>query len=212
MPEKPNAELALSTEQRLAAISAGYNPDLDFKKLALEATYIHMGYTLVDKEMLSGVPLVVIGVTYREGYPNPKTDLIGDYVSVEAVCGGPADLSRNIRMGLLKEEELRIDPNQLVVFNDGSTGIRRQLTGLLHDKGMINVGPEPEKADGFSNRFDRPYQYWIDGETMAQSVTDKSISFSAEPTGEAIRYVFYNGLRRSDYEYMDRPATTWYFG
>jgi hypothetical protein len=207
----PN-EVALSTEDRLAALADGtFNPDMEFKKLALEATYVHMGFTLVEKNKLEGVPMIVIGVTYREGIP--RNGRVGDYVSIEAVCGGPNDLARNIRLGTLDEQTLAIDPNMPIVFNDGSTGIRRQLTQLFHDKGIINVGPTPDDNEGLASRYDRPYQFWMEEDYPAGTVvTDNSVGITTEPTGEPVRFLFRNGLRVSRYEWAPgQMAETYYF-
>lgn len=206
------AEVApLTTEQREASLFDGsFNPDMEFRKLALEATYIHMGYTLVEKSMLVGVPMVVLGVTFREGIP--RTGEWGDYVSVEAVCGGRADLNRNIRMGILPND-VPIDPNEPVVFNDGSTGVRRQIARVLHESGMINVGPTPEESEGLKDRFDRPFQFWIPDEfANGAEITDKSVGFHAMGTGEPLRFLFRNGLRVSEYEWTPgKLAETYYF-
>jgi hypothetical protein len=202
----------ISTENREASIFDGsFNPDMEFRKLALEATYIHMGYTLVDKSMLEGVPMVVLGVTFREGIP--RNGEWGDYVSVEAICGGQADLNRNIRLGMLDGSNLTIDPNEPVVFNDGSTGVRRQLAQILHESSLINVGPTPEEKEGLKSQYDRPFQFWIpeDYASTAEQ-TDKSVGFHTMATGEPLRFLFRNGLRSSEYEWSPgNLATTYYF-
>jgi hypothetical protein len=202
----------ISTDERETSLFDGsFNPDMEFKKLALEATYIHMGYTLVDKSMLVGVPMVVLGVTFREGIP--RNDRAGDYVSVEAVCGGRADLNRNIRLGVLDGSNLAIDPNEPVVFNDGSTGVRRQLVNVLHESGCINVGM-PEDNENLKDRFDRPFQFWLPDEFVANAeITEKSVGFHAMSTGEPLRFLFRNGLRVSEYEWAPgQMAETYYFG
>lgn len=206
-------EVAITTDERLAALAGGYDPDLDFRRLALEATYQHAGFTLVSKSALKGVPFIILGVTFREGYP--MGDRVGDYVSVEAVTGGPADIKRNLGLGLL-EEEPAIGYNELVVFNDGSTGIRRTIAEILHGKSMVNVGPSPEDFEGLKSRFDRPFQYWIMPESgQYAEVTEYSMAFTAESDGEKIKWLFRNGLRASDYQFevgnKMQDATTWYF-
>lgn len=184
-----------------------YDPDMDFRKLALEATYFSKGYRLVHKEDLEAVPHVIIGVTYREGFS--RAGAAGDYVSVEAVVGDKDTLAlpqvRAMRAGL---PELTVYPNESVVYNDSSTGIRRALTQLFQQIGLIDVG-KPRNKD--ENPFDKPYQFWAAGDELATSgiITDAN--------GEKFRYVAMRGLNKSEYKWKDphgkeQPATTWYFG
>lgn len=183
-----------------------YNPDLDFRKLALEATYFSKGFRLIDdKDALIGVPHIIIGVTYREGFPREGT--AGDYVSIEAVIADKATLDTPpVRSQL--PAELVVHPNEAIVYNDSGTGIRRTLTELFHNTGLIDVG-KPGKAD--VNVFDRPFQRWAEGGDRAAT------GIVATVNGEPFRYLALRGLRRSDYEWTDpagndHPATTHYFG
>lgn len=106
-----------------------------------------------DKNLLLGVPHVITRVTYRPGIDDK------DYVSVEATLGDYAALSHAVLRKWIPNvatvDDLVFDPEERIVYNDGSTGIRRQLTMILHNAGIINVGPV---EDGFS--YDRPYTEW----------------------------------------------------
>jgi hypothetical protein len=177
-----------------------YNPDLDFKRLALEAEYGSKGFRLVEnKNSLLGVPMVIIAVTYRPGFPRAGGE--GDYLSVEAVVADK-DTLNSFPIQAQLPAQMEVWPNEPIVFNDGSTGIRRQLTELLHSIGVINVG-KPRKDE---NPFDRPYQMWESGAELATT------GIVANADGVKFRYVAPRGLRRSDYEWNDKPATTYYIG
>lgn len=187
------------TESRLDIYSA-YNPDMDFRKLALEATYFAKGFQLLeDKDALEGVPFVVVGVTYREGFP--REGQAGDYVSIEAVVAD-RDTLANPAVARYLPQPLTVFPNQAIVFNDSSTGVRRTMTQLFHETGLIDVGT----VKGDENPFDKPYQSWKAGAELATT------GIVATATGEAFRYLALRGLRRSDYEWQGQPATTFYFG
>lgn len=199
----PPSEIAVpvtATESRMLDNVWGFNPDLDFKNLLLEAQYGSKGFRLVEnKNWLIGVPLILIGVTYRPGFPRAGGE--GDYVSIEAVV---ADKDTLASFPIQKQlpAEMAVWANEPIVFNDGSTGIRRQMTELMHTVGIINVG-KPRKDE---NPFDRPYQIWEAGAEQATT------GIVANRDGEKFRYVAPRGLRRSDYEWNDKPATTFYIG
>ena len=182
-----------------------YDPSLDFQKLALEAQYFARGFRLVDKEDLIAIPFAVIKVTYREGYLADKVQ--GDYVSLECVVADRATLdSPQIKHYMNrarpdKGANLVVYPNEPVVINDGGTGIRRTLTELFSDAGMIDVGGDKNDP----RRFDRPYSLWKSGADEAQ------YGFEADKNGNAFRYIALRGLRVSEYESPYGPATTYYF-
>lgn len=191
-----------ATETRALSSIGLYDPDLDFRKLALEATHFAKGFRLVKKEQLLAVPHVILGITYREGFPRAGSP--GDYVSLECVVADKDTLHSGPVMASLPvpPDQLTVYPNETVVYNDSSTGVRRQITELLATMGMINPG----KANGDENKFDKPFQRWTAGDSIA---TDGIIT---DQNGEPFRYVAIRGLRKSDYEWEGQPATTWYIG
>lgn len=205
---QPDTAIQLpETEESRMTLYGLYNPDLDFRKLALESQYFSKGFRLVDnKDYLIGVPHVIIGVTYREGFP--REGMAGDYVSIEAVVADKATLDTPpVRSQL--PGELAVHPNEAIVYNDSGTGIRRTLTELFHNTGLIDVGNPGKNSD--LNVFDRPFQQWVSGADRATT------GIVATVNGEPFRYLALRGLRRSDYEWTDpsgneHPATTHYFG
>jgi hypothetical protein len=95
----------------------------------------------------------------------------------------------------LNPAALSVFPNQAVVYNDGGTGIRRQLTALFEQAGIIETGGDA----------DRPMSQWKSGADYAAA------GIQVLPTGEKFRYVALNGLRvsRYDNEY-GTDLETWY--
>lgn len=199
-------ERQLTTLERMAALSEGYTPDKTFKNLMLEAEYASRGFTLVQKDQLIGIPFVAIAATYRPGFA--RNGRVGDYVSIEAVVAGPEQLAKLIDTGRIKEDDLSILPDEPVVFNDGSTGVRRAMTELLHERGIISVGPTPDPKEGLLSKYDRPFQFW-------QDPPDENTTFAAYPDGQPLRFGFVRGLRVSEYPNPANPSDmsqTYYFG
>lgn len=205
MTEQQEAAVAVplsSTEQRIADMAWGRDPNLSFQKLALEAQYFSRGFRLVsDKGDLVGVPHVVIGVTYREGYARPD-GAKGDYISIEAVIADKPTLESSPIKHMLPQD-LAVWAEEPVVYNDGGTGIRRDFTSLFHSIGLIDVGP-PNHAN--ENPFDKPFSQWVSGAELATT------GIVADREGVPFRFVAARGLRRSDYESPFGPATTFYIG
>lgn len=204
----PKSAIALpedvSTSTEIRRFTEGlYDPNMDFRKLAMEATYFTKGFRLVeDKDTLAGVPHVITNLTFREGYSTTAGP--GDYVSIEAVVADRDTLNSNPVRHYLPApsvDQLAVYPNEAIVYNDGGTGIRRACVKMLHDIGLIDVGA----PEGDENPFDRPYQLWAEGAEQA------AIGFTADKNGQPLRYVVIRGLRRSDYTSPYGEATTFYF-
>jgi hypothetical protein len=203
--EQAQAEVATVTEN-LPEFRALYDPDLDFRKLALEATYYAKGFRLVNKDWLTGLTFVCVNAIYRPGFM--KDSIQGDYVSLESVVADRDTINLpQVRQSYAEAHggavDLFVFPNEPIVINDGSTGVRRTITKHLHDVGMIDVGGK--ESDGLA-RFDRPFTLWKSGADEAQ------VGFASYPDGKPFRYLAPRGLRRSEYEYQGMPATTFYFG
>lgn len=159
----------------------------DFSTLAKELTAQTEGRDLADKAGLEGMPFIMTSFTFRPGTNKPgakKGEIIfGDYVSVEAVTY----------------------TNQRIVFNDGSTGIRRQVVNWLIAQGIIPALDDPDTA----------FQYW-DSEnvlgTWGGAADKPTLKIEATRTGEPIRFLARHGLRSSEYTNEYGDSVTWYLG
>jgi hypothetical protein len=175
----------MSIEQ-VTAPAASEQAMAEWNAVAAQADEV-IGYSLIGgKEneetlaKLKGVPFVIEGVTFRKGDIVVKaTGQARDYLSVEALVH-PRYQSRFKR--------------SRVVFNDGSTGIYRQIVKYLTDKGLITV-PEnlPEEGEANATRYDVSFSRGDDGGTEFD-----------------IRLVCPEGLRDSAYTNENGSATTWY--
>lgn len=184
-----------------------YNPDLDFRALALDVAEVSQGFRLISKAALEAVPHVIKRVVYRKGFPRGANSE-GDYVSVECVVADKEALQSAPVWAQIAEAQNLTSPDQLTVFggepviyNDSGTGIRRTLTELFEKYSLINPGPS--RADEVA--ADRPYQAWVSGADAAQD------GFTGLG-GKSAVYLALRGLRKSEYESPFGPATTWYFG
>lgn len=176
-----------------------------FADLANQATVIDTGTLEKDKNTLIGLPHVITRVTYRPCPPDQERG----YVSVEAVVADADTLESAIRRGWIPGNfasvaALPYMPEERIVYNDGSTGIRRQLTTILHAQGYLNVGAV---EDG--SAFDRD---WMEWETFTQSSEQNWQSEKVViPDFSNIRPILItHGLRVSEYDMNGRDATTFY--
>lgn len=174
-----------------------------------------ISHELVEKDAkphLIGIPFLVTGVTYRDGdfkrkdqgvkEPNP------DYVSVEAMIAPHDVLARLQRRGKIGDvDALPFAPGELIVFNDRSAGIYRQITEYLHLAGLINAlkdGKElVEAGPMFSVTWDNSRWQWRDG---MGSATD-GINLLA--LGKTLRCP--HGLRLSEYENEFNPESRTFY-
>jgi hypothetical protein len=208
-PEKGEVVQPESATQRRELDAVLYNPDLDFRRLALDVAEVSQGFRLVSKDDLEAVPHVVKRVIYRPGFP--RADSPGDYVSVEcvvadkeALVSAPVWAQISKAQNISSPDQLTVFGGEPVIYNDSSTGIRRTLTQLFEKYSLINTGPTTRKDEVTA---DRQFQLWVTGAEHAQD------GFTGNDLGgkQAI-YLALRGLRKSEYESPFGPATTWYFG
>jgi hypothetical protein len=153
-----------------AAVSRSQDQGIDLSGL-LENVDVVEGRPLVDKSSMIGIPHVITTVVFRKG-PKDKEGVQRDYVSCEftTVTASPIE----------------------AVYNDGSTGIRRQIVAYLAEKGIIAKGykTEPDVA------------IWVQPNDKAEKDPEFGIRFLAP-----------RGLRVSTYDSEFAPdgqASTYY--
>jgi hypothetical protein len=124
----------------------------------LENVDVVEGRAKVDKASMIGVPHVITSVSFRKGTKTPD-GIQHDYISCEftTVTAAPVE----------------------AVYNDGSTGIRRQIVGYLAGKDIL--------PEAYKETPDAPV--WV----QPADDTEKDPEFS-------IRFLAPRGLRVSDYE------------
>jgi hypothetical protein len=152
----------------------------------LEGSDFIVGRSLVkDKDQLLGVPLVITSIIFRnvkEATKGEKATPARDFASVEYTT-------------------VSNDPNQCVegVFNDGSTGIRRQLVVYLQSKGAIRNDVDPDAA--------------ISVKQSVEGQPSGDVPFVLVPRSALPPLVAPRGLRKSEYlseANGGEPATTYY--
>lgn len=153
-----------------------------------------------DKMELCGVPFIITGATFRPGrFKNLGQTKSGEFVSVELITA-PEPLftqlvnkyrSRLMAQGFNLSIPPEIGPDESLIINDSSTGIRRQLVQYLHLSGMITVKEGAETSDltgqSGTNVFDTESSDWVSGGAIAA-------------TGISLRLLCKRGLRPSQYE------------
>lgn len=158
-----------------------------------EATYGAdeiLGHDLAKDELLDaleGVPFLIHRVYFRPSEVSGRKN----YVTCEAKIADRTLLERRH----VRVDSLPFDPGDLVVFNDGSTGIYRQVVAYLHGKGFIAL-PDPVVVRGKYGEcsYDLPPDEWA-------NIFAGDLRFT--PLGEAvytanIRLFAKRGIRISD--------------
>ncbi len=165
--------------------------DLSFDELMAQELDETRGHDLIDKDELVGIPFVITSFTFRE------SDMAAvEYVSVEAITRD----------------------NQRIVFNDGSTGIRRDLVNYCIAREFI-IMKDATKFDPNGSLQDMMNNEIID---LTESI---DVRFGPDDNFNATvnlpRGLFAKkGLRKSEYgatpDYdpkkgMGRPAGTTFY-
>jgi hypothetical protein len=167
-----------------------------------------------DKARLIGVPHMITRLTFRPPTPSPTVDdpnAMTDYVSIECVVADMPRIMQAIERrwipGVTDLSGFAFSPEESLVYNDGSTGIRRQLVKFLAQAERITLPPRPSNVgDEF---FDMPWTEWeafdnytfqnVEGSDTKIEVPDFDFRVFAE-----------HGLRVSEYTFEGRAATTFY--
>lgn len=159
------------------------------------------GHDLAKNELfdaLANVPFMITRITTRPGAIRGNPPERADYMSCEIVIAPEAELRRR-RIDL---DALPFRAGDLVVFNDGSTGIYRQLVLYLSEKGFI-VLPEGATEGGLGETiYDLPARKWTDIRTGIVSYdVEGNLTYSCN-----LRLFCPRGIRRSEYPNPNLPA------
>ena len=181
-----------------------YQPGDDWETLIGEADEI-LGYDLAKDETaddLVGVPFAITRVIFRAGVLRDKE--VSAYVSCECIIAPTLDLRtingrrEGSRLPKIADlEYLAFGPGSHVVFNDGSTGVYRQIVKYLVTKGYIELqSPVIEAGSYGESSFDSAPGRWANifaGESKFDA--DGFMDYDA-----SIRLYCPRGLRLSEYQ------------
>ena len=189
------------------------SPDADLMNisiadLAQSDQYRIPGWDLVsDKDMLMGVPFFIVGVTFQMPVADKaRPSGSRDYVSCRAIVGNQEMLDEAEERGWIPGK-LAFKPEERILFNDGSTGIRRDIVKILDTAGLIKVGHEDIPGMG---RYDLPWTEWESFSQSAQQGENVVPEFITNHRGNLFTIQARRGVRRSDYtnEYGDSDMAT----
>jgi hypothetical protein len=186
-----------------------YTPGEDWETLIDTADEI-LGYDLAKDETaddLVGVPLLITSVHFRPGLKDQA------YVSCEVRISPQLSLKlinsrrEGSRLGAISSlESLAFGPDSHVVFNDGSTGVYRQVVKYLAAKGLITLKEPIVEAGSYGeSTLDQPPGKWAGIHTNFEPTED--LLFSSP-----IRLFCPRGLRLSQYENDYGQSKTRYIG
>jgi hypothetical protein len=160
------------------------------------------GADLERGALLVGVPMCIIRATFRQGdYMSAKIDAVGWYVSLDTVIGPEPEIARAIRRKRIPEENLSSvpEPGETLIFNEGGTGVYRQIVEYLAAKKRILIKSDlPETGAYGESRYDVLPPEWEypdrDGPELRYG-PDGTPTVSFE-----VRLLCPRGLRSSEYE------------
>lgn len=117
------------------------------------------GADLAKDELLDalvGVPFMIYSLTFRPGIRKAGIDYMPAYVSCESVIA-PEHVLKRRRVNMA---DLPFEPESQVIFNDGSTGIYRQIVAYLAGSGRI-ILPDGNENGGYGESiYDLPPSEW----------------------------------------------------
>ena len=157
------------------------------------------GADLEKGDQLVGVPMCIIMATFRRGdITNVKTGEKGFYVSLDTIIAPEKDLEKAYRRGKITAENRELlTAGEHLVFNEGGTGVYRQIVAYLEATDRIKITSElPAEGAYGESRHDLSPENWS---------VDQSAEFKRGDDGQfavsfSIRLLCPRGLRASDYE------------
>lgn len=205
-------EKYVDAEAYLEALKSG---EITFDEPGLFDEFLGSDELIKDDvlDLLVGVPFAVLAVTFRGGFTREVhgVKVQGDYASLKIITG---DEKSYTRQGV-DREKVPFEPLSILRFNDGSTGVRRQVVAYLVAKGAVTLRegiPAEELEVGGKlgeSDYDIPVGMWHD-------VPEGEMRFTPDG-GTVFDYTFERplivrrGLRLSEYENENGKNVTRYF-
>jgi hypothetical protein len=162
------------------------------------------GHDLVRDEALFslvGVPFMITRFTFHDGIQRKGQDYRDDFVSVELRIAPASLITARLRAGRLSAESAaKVQPGEMLVVNDGSTGIYRQALQYLAAKQLIILPDGAEAGEKGETIWDLPRSEWVEGAEAGSKGIDVALRCA-------------RGLRYSEYSNTftgDDKARTWY--
>ena len=191
------------------------NRETYYESLAAKALVIDSGELVENENLgkLEKVPFIITALDFRKGDIVQKGATEPNcYVSVTATIADEKTLNKLHKFGRINVDDIPFMPEEGIVFNDGSTGVKRMLTEFLHGQGYIRVtAPETLVLGGASgaSSFDLPPHQW--DEVFRGQLTFDEDGFGLYSVTLDQPLHCRRGLRPSNYsnEYA-KDATTWY--
>lgn len=167
------------------------------------------GFGLVsDKSLLIGVPHIIVGVTFQMPLADKANEFgFRDYVTLRGMIGDQIALDEALERNWVPGGRIPFKPNELICYNDGSTGIRREVVNMLNSTGLIKVGDVELPT---SNPLDKPWTQW---EEFSQSVVQGENTvpeFMTNHNGNQFLIRVMRGLRASAYTNEYGDSVTYY--
>lgn len=140
--------------------AGGVEPSLfDGDQWGTEA-YSLPGLVECEKSWLEGVPHVITRVTFWVSDIKDK-----DFVSLQAVVAPDRFIRRQLDRNKIRELDdngrPKVDPEEAIVYSDGSTGIRRQIVSLLETFKLIEIKSDlPPNGKLGESRYDLNFTHW----------------------------------------------------
>ena len=167
---------------------------------------VPQGADLIPGNLLLGVPFIITRAVFRPG--DIRTEKGADthlyYVSLELVTAPHADFDRARKRGRITEE-CAVEPGEELVFNDGSTGVYRQMVQVFSQLGWITNLPEnkPENGEKGESRYDFHPSLW-EWTPRHGEVANIQFNPAGEPVISAnVRILCKRGLRVSKYDHPE---------
>lgn len=125
------------------------------------------GYDLVKDEALEalvGVPFMITGAIFRDGLQLKGVPYRSDFVSLELRIAPASMIQKRVSAGRLNAMIMaKVLPGELLVINDGSTGIYRQIVQYLAAKELITLPAGKEEGEKGETIYDLPRSEWVSG-------------------------------------------------